>query len=384
MVAVFMKQKNVQKCNKRGLTCSDCAKCIYWVRNSCRGVPIEGFATGKETKKIFAKHPEVHKSFVRKFEDLNISSIGFGSNKPTFPRFSEEYKTPFENSVREYIECGGNIIDTALDPIYMGGWSERLVGRMIYKLISQGKLNRKGIVIISKGLNSHNDFRRDIEKSLQKFNFGNIDIYLIHDNEMLFVKFGYSEAKKIIKEMFLYLEQSVDKGKIRYYGISIGDHHLVDKRSLYVNLEDIYDIAESVGGTKHHFKVIEFPLNIVRPEACLAKDQKVKNSSLSLLEAADELKMNVITTETVCRGSVPNHHLLKQIQGSTLFQKELQLMRSLPHVKASLFGSINTSHVRENMGVRKMPVMNPKKALNIFSQISKNLESSWWIKKAIS
>ncbi|MFQ6089756.1 MAG: aldo/keto reductase [Candidatus Methanofastidiosia archaeon] len=249
-------------------------------------------------------------------------------------------------------------------------------------MVVKGKLTREEVVIISKGLLSPKNFKSDIEDSLKNLNMRNVDIYLIHDHEKFFVNFDSSSAKKTTENIIKHLEDNAEKSKIKYYGISIGDYYLMENKFLYPNLEEIYSIAEKVAGSKNHFKVVELPLNIVRPEALIQKDQKIKEKKLSLIEAAHDLNLNVISTETLCRGSVSAHPLLNKIDGATLFQKEIQLMRSLPNITTALFGSKNPAHVKENMKVRELPCINHKRALDTFLNVTSDLKKEWWIKKA--
>lgn len=357
-----------------------CTSCIYFIRNQCRGVPIKGFATNDSTKN-FLENKKIDKSNIRAMEDLYISSLGFGSNKPTFPRFKEEYKGMFRNSIEKYILCGGNMFDVGLDTAYMGGWSEFILGNVIFEMTCSNILKREEIVIISKFPSLSENFQFSFEQSLRNLNLENIDIYLVHDHEKIFTHFNYEESKKITEKMIIFLEEKRKSGKIRFYGISIGDYYLVSKKRLYGNLEEIYSISEKLFGKDNGFKIIELPLNPIRPEGLLIKDQEFENKLLSLMEISAELGLNIILTETLSRGSPLNHSLFDKIPGNNIFQKQLILMKSLNHVKSVLFGSINLQHIENNMKILKMPNLDSNMAKNIFFEISQDLKDEWWINK---
>jgi len=261
----------------------------------------------------------------------------------------------------------------------MGGWSEYILGDVLREMILEGKAKREQIAVISKSPSLYENFDFCIQNSLDNLNLETIDIYLVHDHEVLFTKFDSQKAKTITRNIISSLENNISKNKIRYYGISIGDHHLVSKNSLYPNLEEIYSIAEDIGGKKNGFKVIEIPLNPTRPEAIFNRDQVVKGKILNIIEAAKEFKLDVIITESLSRGSPLGNY--DDVPGNNIFQRQLVLLKSLNDIKTILFGSINPDHVKNNMEILKIPNLDQKIAEKTFYKMSESIKNEWWIHK---
>jgi aryl-alcohol dehydrogenase-like predicted oxidoreductase len=69
-----------------------------------------------------------------------------------------------------------------------------------------------------------------------------------------------------IKKAFEFLEEQVFNGTIRYYGISSNTFHLSTDNVDTINLHKILSIANEISST-NHFKLIEFPFNLVETGA---------------------------------------------------------------------------------------------------------------------
>jgi aryl-alcohol dehydrogenase-like predicted oxidoreductase len=258
-----------------------------------------------------------------------VAKIGFGCYRID-NRIEEHF-----NALLKAIESGIRIIDTSAN--YCDGRSEILIGNVLNDLISNGKLKREDVTLITKGgyiqgnnyhfalkkLKGgtpfpevvefeeglwhciHPEFLEDqINRQLHRLDQnenGYIDIYLLHNTEYYLRNarknaFEKEESQKIyyqrIKSAFEFLEAQVKEGKIKYYGISSNTFPLSDSLFDFTSLEKVYEIAQEIS-TDNHFKYIQMPFNLLESEACLSKNQC--GHTKTVLEYAKEKGLKVIT-----------------------------------------------------------------------------------------
>lgn len=252
-----------------------------------------------------------------------VSICGFGSYRVDIGVQSHE------KALVKAIQSGINIIDTSAN--YSDGGSEKLIGKVLLELIEYGKLSRDEIIIISKGgyiqgsnydiaserENSgkpfpevtkcapdlwhciHPEFLEDqISRSLERLNQKTIDIYLLHNPEYYL---SYSqitdeerrrkEYYRRIKQAFIHLEKEVDKGRIRYYGISSNTFGLPSNKSNFTSLEKVLEIANSIS-QDNHFAVVQFPMNLFEQGGAQNKNQS--NGTKTFLQLAEESNLGVL------------------------------------------------------------------------------------------
>lgn len=259
----------------------------------------------------------------------NVAKIGFGCYRID-NRIEEHF-----SALQKALHSGIRIIDTSAN--YCDGRSEILIGNVLNDLITSGKLNREDVTLITKGgyiqgtnyqfaskkLKNgspfpdvveyeeglwhciHPEFLEDqINRQLHRLdqnNGGYIDVYLLHNTEYYLRNarknaFEKEDSQKIyykrIKEAFIFLEEKVSEGKIKYYGISSNTFPLNDVLFDFTSLEKVYDIAQEIN-PDNHFKYIQLPFNLLESEACLNKNQC--GHTKSVLEYAKEKGIKVIT-----------------------------------------------------------------------------------------
>jgi len=258
----------------------------------------------------------------------NLAKIGFGCYRID-NRIEEHF-----NALHKAIESGIRIIDTSSN--YCDGRSEILIGNVLNDLISNGKLKREDVILITKGgyiqgtnyqfaikkLKQGNPFPEVVEfdeglwhcihpefledqinrqlHRLDQNEGGYIDVYLLHNTEYYLrnERKNASEKEaaqdvyyKRIKEAFIFLEEKVKEGKIKYYGISSNTFPLSDSLFDFTSLEKVYEIAEEIN-SDNHFKYIQLPFNLLESEACLFNNQCANTKTV--LEYAKEKGIKVI------------------------------------------------------------------------------------------
>ncbi len=278
---------------------------------------INGFAANERTHKFKNAHPEVSFKKLGK-TDLAVSSAGFGCYRVDIA--SKEHKTAMLSA----ITGGINLIDTSAN--YTDGNSELLVGEVIGELAAAGKISREDLVIVTKGgyiqgqnyeaslkrkteknpfpelveydegLEHciHPEFLEDqITKSLQRMNLSTIDIYLLHNPEYYLswaekngndIETARNEYYKRIKNAFIHLEKEVEKGRIKYYGISSNTFPVQKAAYNFTSLERVIAIAREVS-ENNHFGVIEFPMNLFESGAAVEPNQSGDKTLLELVRS---------------------------------------------------------------------------------------------------
>ncbi|QDU63495.1 D-threo-aldose 1-dehydrogenase [Planctomycetes bacterium Pan216] len=144
--------------------------------------------------------------------DLELTTLGFGASS-----LGQEFRSvdlgEALGSVRVAIERGMNFIDTS--PFYGRGMSEMLLGRVLPEIPRESYyLSTK----LGRYAGAHFDFsarrvEESVDISLERMKVDHLDIVLCHDLEFV-------EMSQIVEETLPALRRQVDKGKVRYIGVS--------------------------------------------------------------------------------------------------------------------------------------------------------------------
>lgn len=241
--------------------------------------------------------------------NIRVSSFGFGSYRVTSDS-RDHYK-----ALRLALRSGVNLIDTSSN--YMDGKSEELTGLLLESepgvrredlvIVTkagyiQGRnldiVNRrasegnpyKGVVTCSESLLHciHPEFLSDqLSLSLDRMKTAYADIFLLHNPEYYLSYTTGLDQNTLrknfyagIKEAFEHLETEVEKGRIKYYGVS--SNTFVEKPSLrnFVSLEMLHTIAQEISAD-NHFAVVQMPMNLMEKNALVNYNlQKGEKSTL--------------------------------------------------------------------------------------------------------
>lgn len=247
-----------------------------------------------------------------------VSMAGFGTYRVKLGDMGHAF------SLMKAITSGINLIDTSTN--YALGASESLIGNVLKTVESQAK--RSDLVIITKiGYlqgplleeaklkeangnampdlvkvgddvyhSMHPDFLNEqLQNSLNRMSIDYVDGLLLHNPEYFFKDQSLSNVLTInekrdifyarIKKAFECMEHMVDKGLIRYYGISSNSFPFATDHPEFCSAERCLEIAKSIKAD-HHFMIIQFPFNLVEPEAATELNQD--DEGLTLIEFAEE------------------------------------------------------------------------------------------------
>jgi aryl-alcohol dehydrogenase-like predicted oxidoreductase len=362
---------------------------------------LMGHATPEGTKnyvKNAVKNRGKPADHFRVFDNLYLSSIGMGTylGKP-----NKEDDQSMENAVYESIKSGGvNVVDTAIN--YRAMRSEKSVGRALLRLISDGIVTRDQVFVstkngyitndgdypeidvmeyvqtmfitngimhaddISSGYNvlNPNYLKRCIDKSLANLHLATLDLVYVHNPfESWYEDVSREDFFQMLSKVFEAYEEYRILNKIRYYGMATWTCFRVPPDSKeYLSLEDITKTAERVGGLgKHGFRFIQLPYNLAYSEALLLKNQSVgTEKNLTILEAADRLKIGVFTSIPLFQGRLLRTKIPDYGGLTDQVSKLLQIVRSSPSVIAPLVGQKEPSHVEQNLKISSVSPMGSK------------------------
>jgi uncharacterized protein YyaL (SSP411 family)/aryl-alcohol dehydrogenase-like predicted oxidoreductase len=236
---------------------------------------------------------------------LSISGIGFGG-------YRVDDRHPEQRAALELaLRSGLNLIDSASN--YTDGGSERLIGEVLCDAIDKQELERAEIVVVSKlgyvqaesqqqamarralgkpwpemveydeGLWHciHPEWLSEqLGRSLERLGLETLDVLLLHNPEYFLAdaaKRGQGplgnvrdEFYRRLEQAFGYLETEVERGRIAYYGVSsntaIGAAGARDS----TEFARMWAAAEAAAPGKHHFRVLQVPLNLLESSALFA------------------------------------------------------------------------------------------------------------------
>lgn len=283
---------------------------MYYLNTS---QPLRGFATQEGTEKYYrmsqygeADNLDVHHDNFKSLfhnEQLKITSIGIGTymGDPTDVADFDMY-----NAIKTSVLSGGvNHIDTAPNYRYMK--SEQTVGKILTVLENKYDIKRDQLFVSSKGgyipenaeeLISQREMiekmisevgvpedsivkesghcldpkflEYQLDESLKRLNLECLDVYYLHNPYEAQGPYNTDNVfNDRLTKAFEFLEEAVQKGKIRDYGIASYSSFRVkpSEQNIHLNLQKVHQLAEKVGGANNHFKFVQAPINVMMPEA---------------------------------------------------------------------------------------------------------------------
>lgn len=284
---------------------------------------ISGCATSAGTRHLVDLFPDIPFRPLGE-TGLRVSAAGFGCYRVNAGVAAHA------GALEKALTGGINIIDTSAN--YADGGSEQMVGEVLHDLIGSGRIVREQVVVVSKGgylqgqnyaLSQqrkkdgnpfaevveyadglehciHPDFLDDqIGRSLDRLGLDAIDGYLLHNPEY-YLGWAHKEGLdhdvarqeyyRRIDGAFRHLEREVQRGRIRFYGISSNTFPASADDPEFTALHRVWEIAESIG-RDHHFQVIQLPFNLFEPGAAIARNQP---DGQTVLDVARSKKLGVL------------------------------------------------------------------------------------------
>ena len=327
-----------------------------------------GFATAEGTSRLAARFADFRdRGFYRNAEGLEVSSLGLGTY---LGEADDSTDQAYCDAVIAAVRGGINFLDTAIN--YRRQRSERSIAAALSALFGTGQARRDELVVATKAGfltpgavpaflkaadvvgNMHSmqpDFLADqIERSRANLGLETIDIFYLHNPETQLGFVPREEFDRRIRRAFLKLEQMAAEEKIRHYGTATWDGYRKPAGAHDVlDLARLLEIAAEAGGSAHHFRFIQLPLNLAMPEA-------YTNGVLAL---AAKSAITAVASATLLQARLARdlpQALAARLPGlSTDAQRAIQFTRSTPGIAVALVGMSKAAHVSDNLAVAGMP-----------------------------
>lgn len=351
---------------------------------------VEGGATIGGTRRLQNRFAESYSDhFYRPFADRSlVSSLGLGTY---LGDCDDAEDARYAATIGEALHRGVNLLDTAIN--YRCQRSERAIGTALRNVFAKGLIARDEIVVCTKGgyvpldrippatKEGYRGFLQSeyygpgvmapgdvvsgghcltpgylanqIERSRINLGLAFIDVYYLHNPEQQLDTLDRSTFLEAVRAAFSALEDRVARGIIGSYGCSTWAGFRVPPESRsYLSLEELEAIAREVGGTEHHFKTVQLPINLAMMEAARLSNQQVGSERVPLLEAAHRLGISVVGSATLMQSQLVRalpEELHTAFPGfSSDARRAIAFAQSLP-VASALVGMKSISHLEENL-----------------------------------
>ena len=325
---------------------------------------------------------------------LVVSSVALGtylgeSDDVTDALYVEAIKTAFAN--------GLNVIDSAIN--YRCQRSERSVGKALRDSIAEGAIARDAVVLCSKagyvpldgdppasrdayqsylkreyfdtGVIKPEDlvsgghamtpgFLRDqLQRSLRNLGVGKLDCFYLHNPEHQLSVVSREMFTTRLRAAFEEMESMASDGLIGAYGCATWNGLRLPAGSAgHLSLFELAATAKDVAGDRHHFSVVQLPINLSMSEAMRVSTQRDPRGRLvHVTDAARDLGVDLVASAPLLQGQLAND-LPAQVRdlfpGTTDAQKAIAFVRAVPGVVTVAVGMKSISHVEENLGAVRL------------------------------
>ena len=368
---------------------------------------LAGSATPVGTAAFHQRHAQAHPAHVRALQDLRVSSIGLGTylGDP-----DDQTDAQYAEAITAAVSLGCNLLDAAIN--YRCQRSERVIGRTLQRLISDGRARREEIVLCTKGgyvpfdgdapadparyltdtylasgLIAYDELvagchciapgylEDQLRRSLANLQVETIDVYYLHNPEQQLDDVPRDVFMTRLRAAFAWLEAQAAAGRIRFYGTATWNGYRVHAGSReHLSVQALAELAQSVGGGQHHFRAIQLPYNLAMPEACVFKNQRLGDRMVSAIDAATELGLSVVASASLLQRRLTHlpPALAERLPGlSTDAQRALQFVRSTPGLTAALTGMKRRAHVEENLALARVAPLSPDQWQQLFHRTGK-------------
>jgi len=333
--------------------------------------------------------------FFRPFAgELAASSLGIGTY---LGECDDADDAGYAAAIRAALQSGINVIDSSIN--YRCQRSERVVGDTLRAAIDDGVVKRDEVIICTKGgyipldatpPSTRDDYLAYVQRTFvdpgivapedvvggghslspsfiahqikaSQANLGvrTLDVYYLHNPEQQLDSVQPARLRTILRHAFVLLEERVESGDIGCYGCATwnGLRTPPDTRG-HLDLSEIVGIARDVGGDDHHFRVVQFPINLAMSEAIRVPTQRLGGRRVvPLLQATAELGISVVASASLMQSRLTTE-LPAAVRDSfpslaTDAQRAVAFVRSLPGVTSALVGMRSIAHVDENVAAGK-------------------------------
>lgn len=350
---------------------------------------ISGHATLEGTARCAARFPQAADAgFFREAGGLRLSSLGLGTY---LGAMNDETDRAYEEAVATALAGGINFIDTSLN--YRLQRSELAVGAALKQAVESRTVARDEVVVATKagylvpgavpmGLFTPGDlvggihsmapsFLEDqLERSRANLGLETIDIFYLHNPE---AQLGHVSAKALDRRFyaaFETLEALVTSGRIRAYGAATWQAFRADpSNGEGLSLGRLLSLAREVAGDDHHFRFIQLPVSLAMPEAYALRYEELEGNPASALELARSAGVTVVASASLAQARLADslpEQVVSRLEAGSDAQRAIQYARSTPGVSVALVGMSQAEHVRDNLGISRIPPLEAEQFRTLF------------------
>ena len=318
-----------------------------------------------------------------------VSSIGLGTY---LGECDDADDARYSAAITRALSRGINLLDSAIN--YRCQRSERAVGAALREAVGANIVRRDEVVVCTKGgfipldgappatreeyrallqreyydagVMSPSDvvagghcitprfLAHQLQRSLANLGLQTIDLYYVHNPEQQLSVTEPGRFRDRIRDAFAVLEERVRAGDIGGYGCATWTGLRVPAGSRgHLSLRELAEAATEVGGTSHHFRAVQLPLNLAMSEAVRTPTQLTARGTLvPVVEAATELGISIVASASLMQAQLATGlpAALRETFPNlrTDAQRAIAFVRALP-VAAALVGMKNAAHVDENI-----------------------------------
>jgi aryl-alcohol dehydrogenase-like predicted oxidoreductase len=364
--------------------------------------------------------PETAPSFDAK---RPLGRIGFGGYRV------DDRTAPHRAALLRALDAGCSLIDTSTN--YTDGGSESLVGAVLEERERRAPGSRAGVVVVSKigyvqGQNLdlaierersgspfaemvrymegcwhclHPEFLRDqLARSLQRLRTKRLDVCLLHNPEYFLSDAAHRGGKDLeatraefyrrVEVAFDFFEEQVARGVVSAYGVSSNSVVAPADGPETTSLSRFLDAARAAGGDAHHFKVVQWPMNLFEGGAALEANTG-PGGARTALEAARAANLEVLVNRplnAILEGRLvrlseasPAARALAEhldpllpegLRGETLSRKAIAVLASTPGISTVLVGMRRPAYVDDAMGAPSLAVPDPIAVYRRFAELT--------------
>src|SRR6266849_5713721 len=292
---------------------------------------ITNNAASEGTTRYRDRFIDVAEGHFHQQQQLWLSSIGIGTYLGDADERTDQAYTA---AVMRAVELGANVIDTAAN--YRFQRSERAIGIALRDLTETKGFARDELVICTKGgylpfdrapprdmrayveetfakpgiaglediVGGHcmtpSYLQNQLDQSLTNMNLECVDVYYVHNPEAQLGHVSEAEFYVRLRAAFALLEENRAHGKLKFYGVATWNGFRVPAQSNgYHSLAHMVALAREAGGDAHGFRFVQLPFNLAMPEALTVANQLIDGQQLSLLEAAGQFGITVISSASI-------------------------------------------------------------------------------------
>jgi aryl-alcohol dehydrogenase-like predicted oxidoreductase len=321
---------------------------------------------------------------------LTVSSVALG----TYLGESDDATDAlYMEAVGHALDCGLNVIDSAIN--YRCQRSERNVGRALKQKIGDGSVTRDAVVLCTKagyvpldgappasreayqawlkreffdsGILRPDDlvsgghamtpaFLRDqLQRSLRNLGVERADYYYLHNPEHQLGVVTREEFTRRLRAAFETMEALAGEGLIGAYGCATWNGlRLPAGAAGHISLFDLMTTAKEIAGERHHFSIVQLPINLSMSEAMRVSTQRDPRGRLvHVTAAAAELGIDLVASAPLMQGQLTKDlpaQVREAFPGASDAQRALAFVHGVPGVVTAAVGMKTKAHLEENLG----------------------------------